>query len=478
MAYGRYDDTAILALNNRFGSNVVNSRFDLEPLDNLKFTLTNYYVDTYFGFPTSNGDRFDPKEKGGLGLDPNQNQETVTALTGLTAAYWPLVWWENTLSLGYLYLDSRYNNPANPLAVTWQTEDYFGRDLEKQYTAHYRSNFYYGSKESLGLTTTLGVEMRHAQGKAWSRSWDWGLGAYAETLIKARRGSSTWYFQEQLAARNRFFLTLGASLEDNRSFTKSEFCPRVSAAVRFPETDTTLRAAAGRAVKAPSFTETDSRNPFFLGNPALKPEKNSSWEVGLDQYLFTERLQFGITYFQNYFKDLIQWTQTAPGAGNYVNIARADTQGLEFSLQAKPVKGLTFRTAYTYMTDFKVVDDGGLQNVNIQTGKNLLRRPRQSWNFNINYLYGPLEVNFHGLYVGRRDDREPLNAAPWAVRVVNGGFFTADLAVCGTIVQNWGYLKRVQLLARAQNMFDRYYTEVYGYSSPRFQVIGGLGLEM
>ena len=121
MAYGRYDDTAILALNNRFGSNVVNSRFDLEPLDNLKFTLTNYYVDTYFGFPTSNGDRFDPKEKGGLGLDPNQNQETVTALTGLTAAYWPLVWWENTLSLGYLYLDSRYNNPANPLAVTWQT---------------------------------------------------------------------------------------------------------------------------------------------------------------------------------------------------------------------------------------------------------------------------------------------------------------------------------------------------------------------
>jgi hypothetical protein len=74
-------------------------------------------------------------------------------------------------------------------------------------------------------------------------------------------------------------------------------------------------------------------------------------------------------------------------------------------LQAKPWKGFTGRTAYTYLTELKVLDDGGLVNINIITGRNLLRRPRQSWIFDLNYVYGPVEVNFHGLYIGARDDR-------------------------------------------------------------------------
>jgi outer membrane cobalamin receptor len=88
-------------------------------------------------------------------------------------------------------------------------------------------------------------------------------------------------------------------------------------------------------------------------------------------------------------------------------------------------------------------------------------------------------VNFHGLYVGARADRRPSNDAPYyASRVTNGGFFTADLAAYYTVKQNWGQVKRVQLMARAMNLFDKNYQEVLGYSSPRFQIIGGLRVEM
>jgi vitamin B12 transporter len=479
MAYGRYDDTGILPINNRFGSNVVNSRFDLEPTDNLKLTLTNYYVDTYFGFPTSSGDRFDAKCFGGNGLDPDQNQKTTTMLTGLSGNYWPVSWWQHELLLGFLNLDSRYNNPANPYYVTFQTTDYYSRDLEKQWTANYRSNFHFGANKSLASTTTLGVEMRHAQWKGWSHGFDFNIFDYRDSMNKARRGSYTWYLQEQAGAWERLFLTVGGSLEDNSAFQKLEFCPRASAALRFPETHTTLRAAGGKAVKAPSFTETNSLDPFFLGNPQLLPEKNVSWEVGFDQWLWQNRVQFGLTYFENHFTDLIQYAQTSWTTGSFFNIAAARTKGFELYFQAKLFKGFTARTAYTYLTQLKVLDDGGLVNINIITGQNLLRRPRQTWNFDLNYIYGPVEVNFHGLYVGARADRRPDATPPYyATRVVNGGFFTADLAAYYTVAQNWGLVNRLQLMARALNLFDKNYEEVFGYSSPRFQIIGGLRLKI
>lgn len=480
LAYGRYDDPGILAFNNRFASNVVNSRFDLEPLKNLKFTLSQYYVDTYFGFPTFSGDRFDPQERGGLGLDPDQNQKSRLLLLGLTTRYVPLPWWENELQLGFLHTTLRYHNPANPREVLFQAFDFFSRDQETQWTAHYRAHLSFGARERLAGTTTLGVELRHARYEGWSRDWDWlTFSGYQESTNVAHRGSVTWYFQEQLAFRERLFLNLGASLEDNRAFQKLEFCPRASTAVRLPETDTTLRAAGGRAVKAPSFLETNSLNPFFRGNPKLNPEKNISWEVGVDQWLWQGRLRAGLTYFENHFTDLIQYVQTGFSTGTFENIAAARTKGIEAYIQTKPYRGMSLRASYTRLTQFKVLDDGGITSINIITGKNLLRRPRQTFSFDLGYARGPVELNFHGLYVGMREDRRPSFLPPYfAARERRGGYFTADLAASYTVLQDWGRIRKLQLLARANNLFDRDYEEVFGYSSPRFQILGGLRLEI
>ena len=94
-------------------------------------------------------------------------------------------------------------------------------------------------------------------------------------------------------------------MENSSVFDSAEFVPRGSAAVHFPETNTTLRAAGGRAIKEPTFVESFSRTQLSLPNPNLRPERNVSWEVGLDQSFFDNNIRFSFTYFENYFNDFI-----------------------------------------------------------------------------------------------------------------------------------------------------------------------------
>ncbi|MGQ9920228.1 MAG: TonB-dependent receptor plug domain-containing protein [Desulfobacca sp.] len=475
VGYSTYYDYGILPLNNRQTANVLNSRLDVSPLEKLTFTFTTLFLDKYFGHPTSGGgDRLDSRVFGGNGLDPDQNSTNNNLLLGLTANYQPWDWWQQELSLGYLNLDSRYNNKANPDQVLFQTYDYFSRDLEDQYSLNYRHNFIFGQPERFGSTTTLGLELRNERWKGWAHSWDWGVGRYSDNFTKASRGSVSYYLQEQLAFYNRFFLTFGGRFEDNSSFDKVEFSPRASAALRFPETDTTLRAAGGRAIKAPSFYQTNSLNPFALGNPALKPEQNVSWEIGVDQW-YQDQVQASLTYFENSFTDLIQYIFPS-----FFNVAKATSKGVELALTLRPqaLPGFTVRTAYTYLTDLRVLDAGTLVSPAVIPGQNLLRRPRQTWSFDLNYVAKTWEVNLNGLYVGARSD---LGYYPFPVgtrRLCNGGYFIANLAGYYTVANNWGYVKRLQLMARINNLFDKNYTEVFGYSSPRFNIIGGLRLEL
>jgi vitamin B12 transporter len=473
IGYGNYYDYGILPVNNRYTANVLNSRLDFTPLEKLTFTFTTLFLDQYSGFPTSGGgDRLDSRVFGGVGLDPDQNNTFNNLLLGLTANYQPWEWWQHELSLGYLNLNSRYNNKANPDQVLFQTFDYFSRDLEDQYSLNYRSNFIVGDAARLGSTTTLGLELRNERWKGWAHSWDWVGWRYTDDFTKASRGSVSCYLQEQLAFLNRFFLTFGGRFEDNSSFDRVEFSPRASAALRFPETDTTLRAAGGRAIKAPSFYQTNSLNPFALGNPALKPEQNTSWEVGVDQW-YKDQVQLSLTYFENNFTDLIQYIFPS-----FFNIAKATSKGFEFALTLRPqqLPGFTVRTAYTYLTDLRVLDAGRLVSLAVIPGQNLLRRPRQTWSFDLNYVAKTWEVNLNGLYVGPRADLGYYSGG--TRRLCNGGYFIANLAGYYTVVQDWGAVKRLQLMARANNLLDKNYTEVFGYSSPRFNIIGGLRLEI
>jgi vitamin B12 transporter len=64
-----------------------------------------------------------------------------------------------------------------------------------------------------------------------------------------------------------------------------------------------LRGSVGTGSKAPTFTERFGYYPdYFIGNPDLKPEQSSGWELGLDSDLGRDGLNLGLTYFDQTLK--------------------------------------------------------------------------------------------------------------------------------------------------------------------------------
>ena len=120
---------------------------------------------------------------------------------------------------------------------------------------------------------------------------------------------------------------------------------RIAAATR-------VRGAAGSGVKNPSFYElygfVDGR---FIGNPDLRPEKSSGWEIGIDQSLFGERASIGVTYFESELDDEIFTSFPPP---NFVaSPSNRDTvserNGVEVSGEARLGEAWRVNGAYTYL---------------------------------------------------------------------------------------------------------------------------------
>ncbi len=492
IGYSNISDPGILIINNRFRNGTLVGRLDLDLTDKLSFSYNAFYVASRFGIATENGgDIYDAKRKGGPGYDPDQTSKKQDLLHSLSVDYRPFPWWQNQLTLAVSQRDRRFDDPANPPRNDWELLYYpyastfdllFGsynsRDLETRYSLDYRSNFRFGVREKVESITTVGFYAREEQLKQWI--WTGGIPPYVgptQDFLKTRRGATATYAQEQLTLWNRVFLVGGFRVENSSVFDHAEFIPRGSVGVHFPKTNTTLRAAGGRAIKEPTFLESYSRSQLSRANPNLKPEQNVSWEVGLDQSLFNNHGVLSLTYFENYFTDLITFVpRVYPQLSGYDNIGEVRIAGLESALRLNPVKGLTLSLVYTNLFT-RVADDGNIQNLFFQNGKPLLRRPRHTFSVVANYEWDRLNINLSGYYTGWRDDSQFTYAFPFlfqSKRVDNPDFFVLNLAASYDLVRDWGYINKFQLWARFNNIGDNRYQEVYGYSSPGFSMLGGV----
>ena len=107
----------------------------------------------------------------------------------------------------------------------------------------------------------------------------------------------------------------------------------------------------------PPATEELASNPESFGgfNKSLEPATSISEEFGVRGF-FKDVLFYDITaFYMTTDKDFFRY-KLYPARGNqevfYGNTGSSKRKGLEFSMAIKPVKGLTFQTAYTY-SNFK-----------------------------------------------------------------------------------------------------------------------------
>lgn len=199
------------------------------------------------------------------------------------------------------------------------------------------------------------------------------------------------FFQEQVGYNNYLYVTVGGRLDANSAFGSdfsTVFYPKISGSfipsdAHFwrpigPITSLRFRAAIGQSGLQPgafdaltTYTALSSQNgpgivPSNLGNPELKPEVSTEWELGMETGLFSDRLGFEVTYWDRTVKDALIDRQFPVSGGfrstQLDNIGELKGKGLELQLNT-----LVYNTSETSVNLFangaylweKVTDMGG-----------------------------------------------------------------------------------------------------------------------
>jgi vitamin B12 transporter len=306
-----------------------------------------------------------------------------------------------------------------------------------------------------GSVITLGGEvLREAQ-----RGHDSSNFSFERSRFAADRHNSALYGQ-WLADRGRVSVSVGARYDDNSTFG-SFGTTRIGVAVGLWR-NATVRGSAGTAFKAPTFFES-FHTAFSTGNADLDPERSRHWELGIRQHVLDRRVELGATWFDQKFRDMIQYAFLSPEQPNYFNVAEASARGLELEALVRPASWVRLDGSVTLLRTR--VDDPGLQSGESATfveGNRLLRRPSV-------LAAGRLSVDVTTsttadvlvTHTGSRDDRD-FSTFP-ATPVVLPSWTRVDLAVTKSFVA----AARFDVFGRIDNIFDRRYEEIANYPAAR-----------
>ncbi len=264
---------------------------------------------------------------------------------------------------------------------------------------------------------------------------------FGVTLQDKRRTEDAFFVEDRLS-RGRFQANAGVRYDHFDTFG-SQWSPRVAASLA--ALGGKFRVAYGEAFRAPSVAELYSP---FGGNAALQPERSSSAEAGYDRLFNASRLS--ITIFKADYRDLI-----ANSGFVYANVDRARSTGAELSFERDFAQRFYALATYTYADTHQT-----------ETGRALLRRPRNSGSLIAGLRFGALDANADFTYAGDRADVRPV--APFDT-IAAPGYTTVDL--------NLRYrIDRFTPFLSLENATDRRYEEVPGYPSPRRRFVAGITL--
>ncbi len=169
------------------------------------------------------------------------------------------------------------------------------------------------------------------------------------------------------------------------------------------------------------------------GNPDLKDEVGTSFEIGAD---YSGWLNAGLTGFNSDYKDLIYVIRQPNGTKLYINVGEARIKGLE-AYVSKSLKNFNFQINYTYLDAKNLTDDRPLDLV-----------PESEASFLASYL---LPENFSLTLWVLMTSRSEILISSNSVSVP--GYTVANLSF-------EKYLRGGSLFFKVENLFNKaYYTE-------------------
>lgn len=339
-----------------------------------------------------------------------ETRQDIERFTGGATANWrPFAWLQATGQAG-LDVNNRFDHSLTRPGISRATVSLFEgsrssfRNQIRDYTANLTLTANYGLLESLQATSSVGSQYLRsvftntsASGAVLAPGTASLAGASARfTANETNQEVVTVgvYAQQQLAWRERLFLTGSIRADDNSAFG-SEFdlayYPALSASwvvseePFFPElgflSNLRLRAAYGESGQRPGFRQAET---FFsgvsarigtadvaavtvggTGNAQLKPEQSREYEFGFDASFFGDRVGLEVSHYDKTTRNALIQRVLAPSLGvsrvRFENLGEITNEGWETLLRAnlidtRPVK---WEGTLTYSTNENIVTDLG-----------------------------------------------------------------------------------------------------------------------
>jgi vitamin B12 transporter len=372
---------------------------------------------------------------------------------------------ESRVSLTASELRPRTRDGSDDAADTLGFYGFYARGIVVRRAADLRQVLRLG-----GATLALGGEWSRETERSSSVSQS-QFGDFPDEFRAARETRAL--YAQGLGDAGRVSYSTGLRLDDNSAFGTFRTA-RFGASWRIAGA-TRLRASVGNSFKAPSFFENFATG-FTVGNPALRPERARSADLGVETVVGNMAL-LKVTAFAQRFRDLIQYTGAppAPGDPNYYNIAAANAGGVEVEVTLPEIRRFAVDFGYTW-TDTRVVDSGfdSGSSASFVEGEELIRRPRHVVTMGVVRSLGTLgSLSARAARIGERGDRD-FSGFP-ATPVTMPAYTLVDLGaeLSPMFIRERG----VGLQFHIENATDARIEQVAGFATPGRTLYAGLKLQ-
>ena len=172
-------------------------------------------------------------------------------------------WWEYKISFSFLNTERNYQDSADSVDTTEDSDSWYKGDIKK---IDWQHNFFPFDYD----TITCGFDYKEERGSSYYRSGTW--------VSKVNRKSvdnQGYYLQNQLKFWDEFFTTVGVRIDEHELFG-TENTYKISSAYIIPLIGTRFKANWGTGFRSPSVYQLYSS----YGDINLKPEESKNYDFG------------------------------------------------------------------------------------------------------------------------------------------------------------------------------------------------------
>ena len=409
------------------------SRIDSDGLsDNDEYENTN--LSTRIGYDFTDETRLDLSvrhifaivglDDGAFRPDPNRKNRNRQTIGTVRLETETTPWWSQLWRLSTAIENNIDTDPSNGGGVQESNP------LTKLSTERYGAEWMNRLRPADWDTVTVGIEFE-------DREAERRTGAANANFSKAQTTRAA-YAQNEWRPGDPLTVLTGARLLRESAFGAEQVFD-ASAAYFLAPWNLKLRGGWGQGFRVPSLNELFFPN---FGDPNLRPEKSKTYEIGVDQVLFDDRLSWSGTLFRTDYKDLIQFVRVSSTRSAAQNFGQARTDGAELEVELKPWEQWTLAGSYTH-----------LEANERPSQEELVRVPKNTVGFSVGYEPSQRwEARLEGLLVSSREESTATNSRNRTKGYLKFDFFAQYR------LKEW-----LRAHLRVDNLFNRKYSEVLGF---------------